>query len=336
MAVYKDKGRGTWYCRISYRDDEGVKKNTTKRGFELKREAIKYEHEFRQSLKTSTHLTFQNIFDEYIKSLDTTPKTENDYKQKSKLFLTSLSQIKIDKIRPSKIQKIVNEIKKSGYSRKYKNESLRLLKATLTYSNNIHNTQIKTHMITSVPKTPEDIKEFNVWTNEEFDKFISKVDNKVYKAFFTFLFKTGARRGEVLALLWSDIKGNEVSINKSLTTHKEGLKSTKTLSSIRTILIDDETLKLIQSVKCGRFVFGGDTPLSTSQIWRVFEQAIKDSKVKRIRIHDLRHSHATILINNGANIVAVSKRLGHSDIGMTLKVYTHLLKKTEKELLNHL
>lgn len=336
MAVYRDTKRSTWYCVINYQNDEGVRKSTTKRGFELKRDAIKYEFNFRESLKTSTHLTIVEVFDEYIQSLNATTKTINDYRQKSKLFLSSLSRVKIDNVKPSKTQQIVNEIKKTDYSRKYKNETLRLLKATLTYSNDIHNSQIKTHMITSVPKTPDDVKENNVWTNEDFDKFIKKVDNHVYRVFFTFLFKTGVRRGEALGLLWSDIKENEVSINKSLTTRKEGLKSTKTLSSIRTILIDDETLKSLHSIKHGEFVFGGDVPLSSSQLWRAFEQAIEDSGVKRIRIHDLRHSHATILINNGANIVAVSKRLGHSDINMTLRVYTHLLKKTEKDLLNHL
>ena len=65
-----------------------------------------------------------------------------------------------------------------------------------------------------------------------------------------------------------------------------------------------------------------------------FKKAIKASGVKNIRLHDLRHSHATILINNGINIVAVSKRLGHADIETTLKTYTHLLSDTNKELID--
>lgn len=67
-------------------------------------------------------------------------------------------------------------------------------------------------------------------------------------------------------------------------------------------------------------------------VYKVFEEGIKKSGVPRIRIHDLRHSHATMLINNGVNIVAVSRRLGHSDINITLKVYSHLLRKTEDEM----
>ena len=64
--------------------------------------------------------------------------------------------------------------------------------------------------------------------------------------------------------------------------------------------------------------------------------AIKKSGVKRIRIHDLRHSHATILINSGVNIVAVSKMLGHSNINQTLKTYTHLLESTNDELVDRI
>ena len=64
-----------------------------------------------------------------------------------------------------------------------------------------------------------------------------------------------------------------------------------------------------------------------------FKKAIKESCVKPIRLHDLRHSHATILINEGVNIVAVSKRLGHTDINQTLKTYTHLLKNTDEQMM---
>lgn len=113
MAVYRDTKRSTWYCVINYQNDEGVRKSTTKRGFELKRDAIKYEFNFRESLKTSTHLTIVEVFDEYIQSLNATTKTINDYRQKSKLFLSSLSRVKIDNVKPSKTQQIVNEIKKN-------------------------------------------------------------------------------------------------------------------------------------------------------------------------------------------------------------------------------
>ena len=81
-------------------------------------------------------------------------------------------------------------------------------------------------------------------------------------------------------------------------------------------------------------MFGGKTGLSVTTIDRYFKDAIKKSGVKPIRLHDLRHSHATILINNGVNIVAVSKRLGHASVEQTLKTYTHLLKDTNEGMMN--
>lgn len=82
------------------------------------------------------------------------------------------------------------------------------------------------------------------------------------------------------------------------------------------------------------FVFGTFRSLPITSVQRAFSAAIKKSGVKPITIHSLRHSHATVLINAGVNIVAVSKRLGHSSINITLKTYAHLLKETEEELVN--
>ena len=83
-------------------------------------------------------------------------------------------------------------------------------------------------------------------------------------------------------------------------------------------------------------MFGNLKPLSSTTITREKDRAIKKSGVKRISIHDFRHSHASNLIANGINIVAVSKRLGHSNVEMTLRVYTHLIKTTEDQLLSYI
>ena len=78
------------------------------------------------------------------------------------------------------------------------------------------------------------------------------------------------------------------------------------------------------------------TGLPPETITRKFHKAIKESGVKRITVHSLRHSHASWLINNGVNILAVSKRLGHKDVSTTLRVYTHLLEQTDNDMLGKL
>ena len=81
------------------------------------------------------------------------------------------------------------------------------------------------------------------------------------------------------------------------------------------------------------FVFAGDLPLAHSSLQRAFDKGIQKSNVKRIRIHDLRHSHASILIGKGLDVVSVAKRLGHSNIEETLNTYSHFLPQNKEKIL---
>lgn len=190
----------------------------------------------------------------------------------------------------------------------------------------------------------------NIWNIDEFNRFISCVDTEQYKPLFIVLYYTGVRIGEALALQWCDFNNGKLSISKSV-THKTKqvayeVKETKNISSIRDIVLGNNLNNYLMSIKskemnkCGFknewFIFGGEAPLPTSTIKRVKDRAIKKANLRSIRVHDFRHSHASNLIGEGINIVAVSRRLGHSDINMTLKVYTHLLQKNEDELLVYL
>ena len=81
-----------------------------------------------------------------------------------------------------------------------------------------------------------------------------------------------------------------------------------------------------------KWLFGDYRPISRDRVDYAFKYGITRSGVKKIRIHDLRHSHATYLINKGANIVAVSKRLGHKSINTTLSTYAHLMEDAENQI----
>ena len=122
------------------------------------------------------------------------------------------------------------------------------------------------------------------------------------------------------------------------------IKYPKNFSSIRDVSINKSLNDYLLSIKEKEkkkdnysdtwFIFGGEKPLSRTSIERVKNAAVKMSGVKKIRLHYFRHSHASILIGEGVDIVAVSKRLGHSNVGMTLKVYTHLLDKNDDKLVD--
>ena len=161
------------------------------------------------------------------------------------------------------------------------------------------------------------------------------------------MFFTGTRPGEAMALKFSDLKNDYISINKTIESHKKRQIGTpKTRSSVRLVKIDRKLKKdLLQlkkyyqktyNVENDFFIFGGLKPLSPSTINRCKLRACKKANLRPITLHQFRHSHATLLIQNGVVINEVSRRLGHSKVSTTLDVYTHTDLTQEKRVLNTL
>lgn len=187
-------------------------------------------------------------------------------------------------------------------------------------------------------------KKTDFYTLKEFKKFIKGFDNQLYKTFFEFMFYTGCRPGEAMAIKVRDIDDNFVTINKTIDEHgKRELGTPKTYSSNRTIYISNSLKKslnnLIKSYGCMEldyFVFGGSKPLAPTTINRYKLNACKKVGIRPITLHQFRHSHATLLLNNDIDIHVISNRLGHSRVSTTLDVYTHSNFNQEKRLIKSL
>lgn len=193
-----------------------------------------------------------------------------------------------------------------------------------------------------------EIKKHNTYTLKEFNQFISCVDELIYKHFFSLMFFCGTRPGEAMALTFNDIKGNYISINKTIDEHgNRSIGLPKTDSSIRIIEVDD-TLKndLLELKKYYKntyssfndnfFIFGGIKPLSSTTINRRKKKACERANLHSIKLHEFRHSHATLLKDEGIDTHIVSKRLGHSKTSTTIDIYQHCNKEQEKRVLNTL
>lgn len=191
-------------------------------------------------------------------------------------------------------------------------------------------------------------KEIQIWNTEEYKKFINSIDELIYKNLFRFLYVSGVRLGESLALTFNDIDNDIVIINKTIS--KENINGVriittpKTKKSIRKIQIDTITKEKIFDLKKyytenyenfnnNFYIFGGNKPLSPTTIERKKNYYCEKAGVKKIRLHDFRHSHATFLLSNGVPITEIASRLGHSDISMTLNTYSHILHKDEKRVI---
>ena len=351
MSVHRDKHNNSWYVKYQ---------NHTKRGFKYKKDAIEYEASLMLAPSNGSAIVFSEFADDYLryKKTEVQYTTYLKYKECINIVMKPLFPNKpIDEITYSDCLKFKEDLGRLDYSTSYKNKLMIQLKGMFNYGiRQKYLTDNPAKLLTNFRKDREEIeknreREDSVWNFEEFSRFAECIEDERYKMLFTVLFATGMRLGEALALCWRDFKNKKLSITKTCTkqTEQHGyeIKIPKSQSSIRTVSINDSVNTLLLEYKdhCRRqtktfsendFMFGGKSPLSRTCIDRVKDRAIKKSGVKRIRIHDIRHSHATLLINNGLNIVAVSRRLGHSDVNMTLKVYTHLLEKSDHEITDFL
>lgn len=196
----------------------------------------------------------------------------------------------------------------------------------------------------------------NIWTIDDFQHFISKVDDRIYNALFNLLFFTGVRKGEALALTWNDINFNNktIFINKSITNkrsydnrNKYIITRPKSNKSIRILSIDDNLYNRLYDLKNyyreqyfdfdnNFFVFGGRNSISFTTLERNKNNYCKLARVKQIKIHEFRHSHACFLFQNDIPVEDISYRLGHSSLSMTMDTYLKYLPRNEKRVINTL
>ncbi|OXS77910.1 tyrosine-type recombinase/integrase [Domibacillus enclensis] len=188
---------------------------------------------------------------------------------------------------------------------------------------------------------------FPTWTREEAQHFLNTAllsNLRMYTVVST-AFKTGVRRGEVLALKWSDVdfENAEINIERSLVYDKEGFRFSKpkTKSSVRKIKVGDSLLTDLKRWKGQQnelkmihrkifvdhdLVFTTETgkPIYPRTMTHMFNQIIKEAGVPKIRFHDLRHTHATLCLESGMSLKDVQDRLGHGNIQTTGNVYAHV------------
>ena len=244
----------------------------------------------------------------------------------------------------------MNKINNKGYSYSFKSSLHFAINNILNYAMKIYglNENIATK-IGTFNKYSDKPKNISFWTIEEFEKFMSVIDDEDDYLFFRALYFTGMRIGEVIALTWHDFDGSHLIINKTMSKEKDKdgnyiITSPKTLSSNRIIELDTKTIQLIKK-KYSKdsqktlfnddwYIFRDSKPLTQTTVGRKKNNYCELSGVKKIRLHDFRHSHATLLLSHGIPVTVIAQRLGQSDLMVTLNTYIHLVPNDEIRTIN--
>ena len=346
MAVYKEEKTNTWRVLYRYTDWNGERKQSQKRGFKTKREAQAWEREQLNKLGGDLDMNFKSFVEHYSEDMQTRLK-ENTWETKKhiidKKLVPYFGKLKMCNITAQQIITWQNELinykddKGKPYSPVYLKTIHNQLSAIFNHAVRYYN--LKENPCQKAGSMGKKNREMLFWTKDEYLKFADVMMDKPLSYYaFEMLYWTGIREGELLALTPEDFdfEKQTVTINKSF-QHLNGrdiITSPKTEKSNRTIklpnfLCDEiqDYLKMLYDVGLDDRMF----PVTKSYLYREMERGSKQAGIKRIRIHDIRHSHVSLLIDMGFSATAIADRVGHESIDITYN-YAHLFPSKQTEM----
>lgn len=348
MPVYFDEKSKTWFCKFYYTDYNGEKRQKKKRGFKLQRDAKAWERSFLEKQQGTPDMSFRSLYDLYMSDMAARLR-KSTIQGKEYLFNT--------KILPYFEKRPINSIKPADI-RKWQSDLISFVNPdgrpySQTYLKNINNQLVTVFNYAvkyyGLPENPchkagsmgrKSAEPMNFWTFQEFKAFISAIDDRPqsHAAFMT-LYYAGIRVGELRALTPQDIDFDlqTLNINKSY-QHLRGediITEPKTPKSRRIVtippLLCDELRQYMDKI----YNIPDDArlfPVTKTLLNREMKRYCEISGIKKIRLHDIRHSHASLLIDLGFSPLLIADRLGHEKVETTLNIYGHLYPNKQAEV----
>lgn len=350
--VIKKKSEGNWeYCIYLGQDENGKKKYKRKCGFKTRKacieEASKFENE--KTINKNNIKTFKEVCDLFLEDCTKRglkPTTIITYKSQLEFIFKNFNPINKDikKIKSNDIYEFINS-KVNLHKNIFKRKIVEFVKCIFTYAK-------KTKLITNnifddikLPKITSNTQ--NIWSEKEIKKYLPILKKFKHYDILYLVLETGLRKGEISALTWDcvDFEKNIITVDKSYIIHGnfKGITFPKTNSAIRQVVLLDKSIEILKKRyknKISEYVFPNqkniNMPVNPNAVTSSFRRFLKRYNLKKIRFHDLRHIHATLLLNKNINYKILSKRLGHSNVSFTLQTYTHVIPEHEIQLFKNL
>ncbi len=350
------KGEKLWMYRHKYYDPLGKRKEKKKSSFESEDAALKALLKVKSDLLNGNHKQVEKDRMTVSQWLDIWYETYHvNWKEPTQILH---KDIKDRVIKPLIGKCVLTELDKSTYIRLYINKLKKIYASSTVMSYNrifklavnaaVDDEILPRNRFTKISITDDPVKD-NYYNPVELYRLLEIAEAytniTTYISLLTLSY-TGLRKGELMGLQWNNIDFTKKTITVERTRDSSGSRTPKTKNSYRTIRIDDIVLMQLKKYKTWcketKFKYGkhlkeddfvfvsyqNGNPISVSTINYGLKQAIKLSGLKTITVHGLRHTHATILLNNGVISKAIAKRLGNTP-EMIDKVYGHILKDTE-------
>lgn len=349
MSVTKDSKTGKWMSQLRVKDWTGKEIHKKKRGFSTKKEALQWKRDFISQSTGSLGMIFKDFIELYMRDMEQRLKPST---VANKRFLIDLKvtpyfgKIPLQEIKPTDVRKWQNSLTSyrdengQPYSQTYLKTINNQLTAIFNYAVKYYGLRENPcHKAGSMGKKKAD--EMLFWTKDEFHTFIESIKDRTesYTIFMT-MYYTGIREGELLALTPADIDLDRktLTVNKSYQrlNGKDVITSPKTPKSNRNIPIPDGLCKEYMS-RC--FELQKDDrlfPYTKSFLYHEMEHGCKVSGIRRIRVHDIRHSHASLLVEMGFSPLLIAERLGHEKVQTTMNTYSHLYPNKQIEVARQL
>ena len=351
MPAYKDKVKGTWYVSFYCENWTGKKEKKMKRGFKTKRDALEWEMSFKQQRTGDMDMGFEEFLQVYMVDMKDRIK-ENTWLTKEhilyKKLLPYFKNMKMSEIGTKQILAWQNAMLsyRDKHGEPYSPVYLKTLHNQLSavFNHAVRYYGLKENPAAKVGNMGKAKSgEMLFWTKEEYLKFADVMMDKPLSYYaFEMLYWCGIRLGELLALTPADFdfEKQTVSISKSYQRLKgrDVITDPKTPKSNRVIQMPkflceemQDYLHSLYRIKPTDRMFC----ITKSYLHHEMDRGSAAAGVKRIRLHDLRHSHISLLINMGFTALAIADRVGHESIDITYR-YAHLFPSTQSEMAKQL
>jgi integrase len=337
------------------RGADGKRRQRKKGGFATRKEAQAHLTQVLASLDKNAYIQPERMTvgeylnDVWLPTLTVRPSTRRAYESHVRIyFVPRVGHIPLQRLSRADLRSMFADLARAGVRRPLSAATLRRVHATIRVALNaaliddliLRNPAVGLRL--EVPAKPQ----INVWSAEELRQFLTGIEGDPLHPVYFFIAMTGVRRGEAAGLKWSDVDltSGRVAIRRQISQRGRILEEgePKTRSGSRSVAIDPRTRAVLGKLRARQakdklawgaayvdndlvFARENGSSVGPDHISDHFDLLVQKNGLRRIRLHDLRHTHATLMLSAGVPAKAVSERLGHSSIALTLDTYSHVL-----------